>query len=53
MGLLIMKIKNLIREFKLDVKNLKKLILEKKANQEDISYLKVKTLIKLLQVIIK
>jgi hypothetical protein len=47
------KIKTLTKDFKLDVKNLKKLILTKKAGAEEISYLKMNYLVKLLQAIFK
>lgn len=47
------KIKTLTKDFKLDVKNLKKLILEKKAGAEEVSYLKINYLLKLLQAIFK
>ena len=50
---MIKKLKTLSRDFRLDVKNLKKLILQKKADQEDISYLRVVYLVKLLSVILK
>jgi hypothetical protein len=47
------KIKTLTKDFKLDVKNLKKLILKKKAGADKISYLKINYLLKLLEVILR
>jgi hypothetical protein len=50
---MINQLKILTKEFKLDIKNLKKLILTRKAGAEEISYLKINYLLKLLQVIFK
>ena len=47
------KIKTLTTDFKLEVKNLKKQILQKKAGTEEILTLKIKYVVKLLQVIFK
>jgi hypothetical protein len=49
----IKQLKILIKDFKHDIKNLKKLILTKKAGAEEISYLKMNYLLKLLQAIFK
>jgi hypothetical protein len=50
---MIKKLKNLTKEFNLDVKKLKKLILEKKASTQDILNLKKEYVVKLLQAIFK
>jgi hypothetical protein len=50
---MIQKLKNLTRDFNLDVKKLKKLIIEKKATVQDIYNLKKIYVVKLLQVIFK
>jgi hypothetical protein len=50
---MITKLKNLTKEFNLDVKKLKKLIFEKKASTIDILNLKKQYVVKLLQVIFK
>jgi hypothetical protein len=50
---MITKLKNLTKEFNLDVKELKKLILTKKASTQDILNLKKEYVVKLLQAIFK
>jgi hypothetical protein len=50
---MITKLKNLTKEFNFDVKELKKLILEKKASTQDILNLKKEYVVKLLQAIFK
>lgn len=50
---MIQKLKNLTRDFNIDVKELKKLILTRKANTQDILNLKKEYVVKLLQVIFK
>ena len=47
------QLKDLVRDLKSDTKKLKKLILEKKAGIEEVVNLKVKFVVKLLQVIFK
>lgn len=47
------KLKTLARDFKSEAKNLKKLIIEKKAGTEEILTLRIKYVVKLLQVIFK
>jgi hypothetical protein len=50
---MIHKLKKLTQEFNLDVKELRKLILEKKATLKDIYNFKKEYVVKLLQVIFK
>jgi hypothetical protein len=50
---MINKIKNLNKEFNLKAKNLKQLILERKAGIEQIKQLQIEFVVKLLQVIFK
>ena len=50
---MIVKLKNLTKSFRLDVKELKKLILQKKAGTQEIINLKRNYVVKLLQVIFK
>jgi hypothetical protein len=50
---MISKIKNLTSEFNSKVKNLKNLILEKRAGIEQIKQLQIEFVVKLLQVIFK
>jgi hypothetical protein len=50
---MITKLKNLTKEFNLDAKKLKKLILEKKVSTQDILNLKKEYVVKLLQAIFK
>ncbi len=50
---MITKLKNLTKEFNIEVKELKKLILDKKAGTEQILILKKEYVVKLLQAIFK